>query len=209
MIDVVDISLARLALAAYAEPPDMCGLGPYRGTNAIVRELDGAKVIAFRGTDDPGDWLLDFMALPTFSYDRGALAKSYFVHHGFELAAASLYDKLPKDDRPTILTGHSLGGAIALVVGSWLTQDRRAPVLIVTYGAPRVGFAGFTKSLDGVPVRQYRRGNDPVPTVPVALPLFPYQQVTTPLIEIGAEDPLNPFSCHRMMGYVADLTAGA
>src|SRR5262249_3931996 len=42
-------------------------------------------------------------------------------------------------DKPLFLTGHSMGGALAVLTACRLAKMRRPPVAIYTYGSPRVG----------------------------------------------------------------------
>ena len=67
------------------------------------------------------------------------------------------------NEKEIILTGHSLGGAVALIVGALMVRDEIYPNQIVTFGAPR---CGRLKLLDRVPVTMYRHGKDIVPLVP-------------------------------------------
>lgn len=202
-----DLALAELARAAYTEAPSISGSGPFRGTHALAgTDPAGELAIAFRGTDDPSDWIVDLMAIPQLTYRSADLVKLCFVHRGFFLAAASVTKQVQAmvGKAPYSLAGHSLGGAIALIVGSVLSRDT-ALRRIVTFGAPKVGFDAFASTLNGVEVRQYRRGNDPVTTLPIALRLFPYRHARLPLLPIGAANDSNPFACHSMAGYVEDL----
>lgn len=206
---MTDYDLAAVSVESYRASPDITGYGPFRGTNAIVRPFSDATVIGFRGTDDPGDWLMDMMAAPALAYAKTGLTGLCIIHRGFLVAALSVYSRVKASiaGRDCVLTGHSLGGAVALVVGAFLRADGTPPKEIVTFGAPRVGFAAFAEALADIPVRQYRRGNDPVTTLPVALSLFPYRHVRLPLLEVGKPDDLSPFASHHMAGYFDDVTA--
>jgi len=62
-----------------------------------------------------------------------------------------------------VLTGHSLGGAVAMLMGAHLTKSGVPPKEIVTFGAPK---CGRLKLLDDVDVTQYRNGVDIVPKTP-------------------------------------------
>jgi hypothetical protein len=58
-----------------------------------------------------------------------------------------------------------------------------------------------------VPIRQYLRGNDPVPIVPFDVPpLLQFLDARDPLIAIGQAQ-RDPFACHDHLGYVADVGA--
>lgn len=206
---MTDAELAAIAVESYSAPPDITGFGPFKGTHAIVREREGITIVAFRGTDDPSDWVVDLMAIPQLSYYKLSLFHPVFIHRGFLLSAVSVLSGVLKavQDRKYILTGHSLGGAIALITGYHLKHAGHPPEEIVTFGAPKAGFTNFANSFVDTPVRQYRRGNDPVSSVPMATLLFPYVHVRAPLIGVGEPDEGNPFSSHRMAGYAADVLA--
>ena len=126
----------------------------------IVRD----NVFAFRGTDEPLDVVRDLRILPWWMPELG------WVPAGFGKAARRLLPKclsvcMENDIDPDtiILTGHSLGGAVALIVGALMVRDEIVPQQIVTFGAPR---CGRLKLLDGIPVTCYRHGKDIVPLVP-------------------------------------------
>lgn len=66
----------------------------------------------------------------------------------------SLLDSLLKTGAPLLITGHSLGGNLATVYGSYLWQECRArnipsaDINIITFGAPAAGDAGFANDFD-------------------------------------------------------------
>ena len=65
--------------------------------------------------------------------------------------------------------------------------------------------AKFVAALQPIAVRQYRRGNDPVPLVPFDVPPFlQFLNARDPLIAIGVAQS-DPFACHAIAGYVADV----
>ena len=92
------------------------------------------------------------------------------------------------------------------MVGALLADENHPPQRILTPGAPKVGFPAYASALGCVEMVQYRRGNDPVPEVPLALPGLPWMHARLPLIEVGAPQD-DPFSCHHCPGYVDDVTA--
>lgn len=200
-----DLELARLCLDAYSAIPtyDVHGL-EVRATAGPAAWGD-ADVLAFRGTDSVIDWIRDAAWRPFRDRDLG------WCHGGFLLGSAAVDARIEYGARPLVLAGHSLGGAVALALGARLAARGRPPALLVTFGAPRVGMGKYAALLAGVPVRQYRRGNDPVTQFPFAIPpLLRFQHAREPLILIG-EPSDRPFDCHRMAGYLADLAnlAGA
>ena len=75
-------------------------------------------------------------------------------------------------DTPSVtVVGHSLGGAIALLDGVYLSLSlpQSVSVRVVTYGMPRVGnkaFADFVDSTLSGLVTHVNNREDPIPTVP-------------------------------------------
>lgn len=70
-----------------------------------------------------------------------------------------------------VVTGHSLGGAVATIAAAYLRQQpASAPTTVdlITYGSPRVGnnaFAGFVTAQPGAEFRVTHL-DDPVPKLP-------------------------------------------
>lgn len=123
----------------------------------------GITIISIRGTNNGRNVLSDLDARPF--RDRKLEVP---VHRGFRDAAEKLRDEIISNhalEETIILTGHSLGGAIAQIIGLWL-EDDAYEVQIYSFGSPSV----MTEQLrtDGH-FRVYLE-NDPVPF----LPPFPY-----------------------------------
>ena len=88
------------------------------------------------------------------------------LHRGFKDAAMFIFEDIEdnyKLEKTVYLTGHSLGGAIAQIIGLWL-DVRGHNVQIYTFGSPKVStsFFGSKPSHYRVALR-----NDPVPFVPM------------------------------------------
>lgn len=141
------------------------------GTQAYLAEYDSCTVIAFRGTQrDYRDILtdLDFRK-------AAANALGGKVHRGFYTALGAIQPDLERAvrfNRPIYITGHSLGGALALLAASVLNRPiylMRTNLVLYTFGCPRVGNEQFTTFLHLFEnVRHYRVTNvaDVVPWVP-------------------------------------------
>lgn len=102
-------------------------------TAYLVRGEDH-DTLAFRGSQEPRDWTINIQALP-WRY-RGA-----WVHAGFARAHASVWhDICPLIDRdkPLLVTGHSLGGALAEL--TCLLLDGKPDLHMITMGKPNVFF---------------------------------------------------------------------
>lgn len=121
----------------------------------VVRDAR-RTVVAFRGSDDLWDWITNLRAWtgPT-PYGR--------VHRGYYAVVESLIDELREvllDDprqRPVVLTGHSMGGALAVVTAAMMTGDPIVPGGIYTFGQPQVGDREFSRNFAaGYPARLLR-----------------------------------------------------
>ena len=128
-------------------------------TQAYICENEGSIVVAFRGSESPGsldgfkDWLLtnarNFLVLPEgrIGTDFAAAGVGARFHRGFMMALAEIWEQLyiavneamSRKERPLWITGHSLGGAIALLA-AWRLHQKFLPVhQICTFGAPMIG----------------------------------------------------------------------
>jgi len=138
-----------------------------RGTEGFVarRPADGRTVIAFRGTEaqKPEDLLSDLLTGTVEWPGRGR------VHLGFARAFDAIRPALvaePRNDRTVVITGHSLGAAVATLAAAAL--QAKAPTLI-TFGSPRVGDLAFVGSLGhGITVTRFVDCCDVVARIPPA-----------------------------------------
>lgn len=66
-----------------------------------------------------------------------------------------------------VVTGHSLGGAVATIAGAYI-RAAGIPCDIYSYGSPRVGNSKFVNFVNGQAGSHYRttHTNDPVPRFP-------------------------------------------
>jgi hypothetical protein len=158
-------------------------------TQVYVATNNDHIVVAFRGTESPTtidglkDWLLtdaaNLLIQPEgdIGTDFAAAGVAARWHEGFMKALASVWDPLleavqaerKKSDRPIWVTGHSLGGALALLA-TWRFKRKFVPVhQAYTFGAPMVGNAETAEAIDReLPDRVFRYVNDkdPVPLLP-------------------------------------------
>ena len=123
----------------------------------------GVTIVSIRGTNNGRNVLTDLDARP---FQDKKLSTN--LHRGFRDAAEKVRNDLIENhalEETIILTGHSLGGAIAQIIGLWLADDAYE-VQIYTFGSPSI----MTDQIweDGH-FRVYLE-NDPVPF----LPPFPY-----------------------------------
>jgi hypothetical protein len=159
-------------------------------TQAYVGENEGSIVIAFRGSQSPTsldgvkDWLLtnarNFLVIPEgrIGTDFAAAGVGARFHRGFlealEEIWASLYDRVDeafsRKERPVWVTGHSLGGALALLC-AWRMHQQFIPIhQVCTFGAPMIGNQAaadaFAREFPGQ-IYRYVDAGDLVPKLPM------------------------------------------
>lgn len=163
-----------------------------------------AVLVAFQGTHDVAQALEDLDVRPRFMAGVG------YVHHGFsELAEAAfplVRDLAIEIGKPLVLAGHSLGGAVALLVGALLVRANLPPATVLAFGAPRISVGaavGRVYRRDRTPLFLYRHGADLVPELP---PVFSHP---AELIQIGppGDGIEDGIADHAIDRYVAALEA--
>jgi predicted lipase len=176
----VDNILAALKLTklGFIRNDSLTGLPPHSAC-AVIAEGHGATFVTFAGSDPgkPQDWITDFEAMP--SPDD--------LHSGFKKAVETVWPaiqtalaKRAAPAQPLFFTGHSLGGALAILAASRAPLEPNVKkVVVYTFGSPRTGgdefFVDYTKRLGDSTFRLIH-GTDIVPTVPLTL-LHVYRHV--------------------------------
>jgi len=155
---------ATLTSAGFAKPATF----EFAATSAeaIATTMpDGTALVAFRGTQ-PGnlkDLVADVRSNPV-AFEPGGR-----VHAGFLAAYQSIAQKIADwlaatEHRRLVLTGHSLGAAMAT-----LAAATRPAARLVTFGSPLVGDTAFARLFAGHAVRRYVDCTDFVTSVPPRL----------------------------------------
>ena len=106
-------------------------------TECFVAATPDTIVVAFRGTAGLQDWLSDLNAFST-STSYGSLHRGfYFAFQAVKSSLEQIIRNMGLTNRKLVLTGHSLGGALATVAAAEWTGsfDIRS---VYTYGQPRV-----------------------------------------------------------------------
>lgn len=172
---------AKLGLKAHLISVD--NTQAYLGTN------DDHIVLAFRGTESPSgleglkDWLLtdavNLLIVPEgrLGTDLAAAGVGARFHQGFVSALAEVWPdvsaavatEMKQNERPLWITGHSLGGAVALFA-AWMFHRQFVNVHhIATFGAPMIGnketCQAFDREFKGK-IARYVNLIDPVPKLP-------------------------------------------
>jgi hypothetical protein len=118
---------------------------------ALAMELDQCIVIAFRGSQDAKDYVQDAKFGTEPFLVRGDVTE---VHRGFLEDYESINTRLMqqvnrfKPYKPVFITGHSLGGAQAILAGLDFIMAGYPVAGVYTFGQPRVGNGLFCQVYD-------------------------------------------------------------
>jgi Lipase (class 3) len=160
-----DWRLTRLATlrSPKSEPLDLVD------TNGLVVTSPNATIIAFAGTDPfvGKDWLTDLNTRPSDDH----------IHSGFQNGVQSVWSQiqtavkeLAPPQLPVFVTGHSLGGALAVVAAKFLLKCIGVQAAgVYTFGMPRcLGSQIVGDYENALGARTYRlvHGHDVVPMLP-------------------------------------------
>jgi hypothetical protein len=164
----------------------------------VVARKGDVSVIAIRGTDTQEQWLEDFRAIA-----QPVPQGPWWMHQGFDDVWNSIAPSLQKAwdtassaNAKVYITGHSLGAAVALILGVYHPE-----AFTWTFAGPAV-----FSPIHGVPpaanVVRVVNPSDLVPKVPIP-PLYQHigQEVDVP----GAADQFNFALQHSLDTYAAGL----
>lgn len=156
--------LAEMTAASYGEAPTLSLAADVR---CVVRRVGDETAVICPGTVSIEGWLRDFSAWPAWLPRLGPM------HEGFGSGGWALWREVWPllGGRRVTYAGHSLGGAVALVLAALHARHRRArrawPCRVVVFGAPRVPFMlNPIFHFIGADATAYERWGDPVPGVP-------------------------------------------
>jgi len=126
-----------------------------------VKQEGGISIIVIRGTANDANVLSD-VDVRLVSDTRTGIR----LHKGFRDAATTIMqiiDNTKTLEHTVHVTGHSLGGAVAQIIGMWL-HKRGKNVQIYSYGSPKVS----DQVLSGGQPTHWRvvRRSDPIPITP-------------------------------------------
>ena len=133
-----------------------------------VKQINGISIIIIRGTANAENVQSDIDVRLVKDDDLGI-----YLHKGFRDASVSVMSNIDNTfvnnakkymlEHTVHITGHSLGGAIAQIIGMWL-HKRGKNVQIYSYGSPKVS----NQVLSGGQPTHWRvvRRSDPIPFTP-------------------------------------------
>lgn len=142
---------------------------PQTAVQYLLISNDREQVIAIRGTANAENVMVDLdLQLepePTLGIE---------LHKGFALAAKSVWqDVAPRINRnkPIRTTGHSLGGAVAVVLAMHLDKAGYQLTDTTTFGQPKVTNVQGARAFEHLPLTRVVTPLDIVPIVPPLSPL--------------------------------------
>lgn len=170
----------------------------------IFATLPGAEtefaVLVFRGTNGLETWLSNLTTLQV-QWPGGGL-----VHSGFKKEFYRVWPEVAEAleglSLPVFYTGHSLGGALSIMAASL-----RPPRAVYTFGAPRVGDAGFAQRLSGVPIFRIASARDIVTGVPPSQIPFDFCHVGDPILLPPGDGKPDIPTARPLHGAARDATA--
>jgi triacylglycerol lipase len=152
---------------------------PTKDVNLFVASSAVMNLICFRGTKIYQDWMSDLQSTPVrFEWVFSGGPNIGEVHTGFGNRLSDGLDAMRSVlaglglDKPLIITGHSLGGALAAMLGACFTvyEPILRPVSAVyTFGQPRIGLHDFCGTYDRIlkgKLVRFINNTDVVPQVP-------------------------------------------
>ena len=221
---------AKLCDRSYADPGDPDAWGSFEGekffqhdatdTQAYsVRDEDsGTLFIVFRGTSNLSDWATNLQSWMTKS-------PYGWVHAGFLTAWRGIREVMQKEilhalgpKSRVVVTGHSLGGALATLCSVDLAQTIGVKdIACVTFGSPRVGGRSFRKAFReaGITSGRYAIQADPViyiPSVFMAYVHVPGKVVLDPnanCLSFTLDVMCSPIDDHKTEQYIKMLEGDA
>ena len=134
-----------------------------------TNELTKTQLIAVRGTSNVENAIVD-ISLKLTQDERTGLR----VHAGFSSAALQIYDDIQpflKKNYTINTTGHSLGGAVALIVAMYLDSDQYRVGQVITFGQPKVTNLAGANAFQHLKIIRVVTALDLVPLVPPFDPL--------------------------------------
>jgi triacylglycerol lipase len=167
-------NLANKAASDQASDQDVA-IGVQEVFFGFALTSDSHNLIALRGTQTGFEWLGNISSRQVNFRNREPQYGR--VHRGFQVSQEQIITQvrrtIPQLDPalPLFITGHSLGGAVAMLTAADLALNNDFPgrqMRIYTYGSPRVGDSTFVATYTRLVGQTYRVVNlaDTVPLTP-------------------------------------------
>ncbi|RLA06408.1 MAG: lipase family protein [Gammaproteobacteria bacterium] len=137
----------------------------FLATSAVTE----TQIISIRGTANIENAMVDVSLKLSVDADTGVS-----LHEGFAYSAKQVYAELMpllKPEYKINVTGHSMGGAVALILAIFLDKDQFKVDQVVTFGQPKVTNVQGANTIQHINVLRVVTPHDLVPLVPLFDPL--------------------------------------
>ena len=134
-----------------------------------TNELTKTQIISVRGTSNIENAMVDISLKLMMDKNTGVR-----LHEGFSFAAKQIYAELEpllNSDYKINVTGHSLGGAVALILAMYLDAYQFNIEQVITFGQPKVTNISGANKIQHINVIRVVTPFDLVPLVPLFDPL--------------------------------------
>lgn len=125
----------------YVCVPPVCPVSRLHSRTTSFNPMRGDEaILAFTGTRTWRDLLVDDLDVRPVRWENG------FVHGGFAQRTQTILHNVTdflRAHKRIVITGHSLGGACAILAASVIGPER--VVCVCTFGTPPVGTRGFAR----------------------------------------------------------------
>lgn len=160
----LDLDLA-LKCASLAEKCYFKLTYSYKDNGFLIEEENDIQYIAIPGSNEIRDWWADAKFVKVSRDGLGLIANGIADYYD-EIIKEIL--KLLNKNKKIILTGHSLGGALATVISLHLKQNGYDIDSLYSFGSPRAGNKDFAEKFEKLQIPHFRFVNkcDIVPTIP-------------------------------------------
>lgn len=130
---------------------------------------EGVQYLSFRGTSNLENALVDIDVSLMPDESLGIQ-----LHQGFVSATQAAFQNAKpylNTSQPIVTTGHSLGGAVAVIMAMFLQQDGYLLHRVTTFGQPKVTNVFGARKFSDLPLTRVVTPKDIVPLVPPLSPL--------------------------------------
>lgn len=157
-------SSKNYALSHYNNIPDI-----HVSYYLVTSDATKTQNIVIRGTSNIDNAIVD-IALKLEKDKRAGIQ----LHNGFSVAANAIYAKIKpllKTDYIINTTGHSMGGAIAVIIAMYMDVDNFNIGQVVTFGQPKITNIAGANKFQHLNILRIVTPKDLVPLVPPLDPL--------------------------------------
>jgi len=135
----------------------------------ITDHVSKTQIVSVRGTSNIENAMVD-VSIKLITDETTNLS----LHNGFAYAAREVYNAVKpslENDYLISTTGHSLGGAVAVILAMYLDADRYRVGQVTTFGQPKVTNLGGANTIAHLDITRVVTPRDLVPLIPLFDPL--------------------------------------